>query len=1105
MVNQHSKRINLQQRFVHDWGIGQEWRRIEQHVEPCAGLPFHVRFLASPGQVRYWFSPDGIHWTGAFPLHAKDVRNLQFVGIGFGNGMEKPGSIRLKRIVQRELAALSALAPADVRQRAVAEVEADDISAWLVAIAAQKPADVELEVWRRACAIQTLAAGCGEGLGRQLLECLLSDAAEVGTFQERLAVLQEAALLTNTWTSEADDRERLALFLAQYRRLARDAAQTGEARPFSLVRRAAMSAPLATDNMNRLFDKELIRDEIIRLAYGQQWPDLDRFLRELWCFAGSREYMMQVAPLEPWARAMIARRVPNSGESDVAVIKSTWRDPLVEEWSKEAFNVCAELYTAIASEAWADACRMITSVDPRRVSGLAPSSGDERLLVSLPTVVDSLMRKYPRLRATMADRLSSIGQVRLRQACAVGDAQTVEAIALQFHGTPAAAEAHRWLGDRALSGGKFAFAIAHYEQAGNVTGEVPDTDLGARMRLAAALMGEEYGQPVTAPVHVGDTVMAVAEFEKMVADLRSSRAGNSLRAVGRGESSAAWEKPPDAAEFRFRETGRFDAVVGAEPRHDPRGIRDREIHPIDRQLSAVVADGALYVNSRFQVAAYDLNSGQRKWISQLVPGPRANPVDWPLIPMRPFVTAGRVYARQLAGKSPAIVCLDRSHGKNIWTYHDPQSGVVVSDPIAARGRLMAFVTRTAAAETDTLQLVVLDPGDGRVVETRPIVNLRDSWRKTSVCQVLPLGDQLVAVLGGAVLSLDHAGNVRWVRRQLQMPPDDDYLWIRQDHQVPLFHDSKVYVTCPGVRTIDCIDPQTGGLQFRRVMPFLERYLGVAAGKLIVQSRDAIEALDPATGETLWRHETRDPLPAYLCGPSVIYTRRYTSAPAKNLRAPELVWLEPETGRELAAIPVPQMSDDWPRFAALVPHGKRLWALFGRGDRRPRAVGELTPTGEATRQPSPQGCSDPWLVHLPPELHAGAARVLPGWTVLSGQGGARSGYLAEINGEKDVFGAISRVDCPVVLVRDIQIPSHGRPRLKGRLWVQHGRVLEIEVRFGGKLVSSLEKPEGQASQWMNLEVDLAAQKGRHAALSLHVRFLRGGEEANIFWKSLELMN
>jgi hypothetical protein len=151
-----------------------------------------------------------------------------------------------------------------------------------------------------------------------------------------------------------------------------------------------------------------------------------------------------------------------------------------------------------------------------------------------------------------------------------------------------------------------------------------------------------------------------------------------------------------------------------------------------------------------------------------------------------------------------------------------------------------------------------------------------------------------------------------------------------------------------VRTLESIDPETGELLWRRVLPNVERLLGIAEKRLIVQTRGAILAVEPKDGMVAWRHPTRDPLVAQLCGPQVVYSRRITWVPSKNLRVPELVWLDADTGREVASQPIPEMQDDWPRFAALIRTNGRLWGIFGRGDERSRLLAELTPAGPVRR-------------------------------------------------------------------------------------------------------------------------------------------------------------
>ena len=109
-----------------------------------------------------------------------------------------------------------------------------------------------------------------------------------------------------------------------------------------------------------------------------------------------------------------------------------------------------------------------------------------------------------------------------------------------------------------------------------------------------------------------------------------------------------------------------------------------------------------------------------------------------------------------------------------------------------------------------------------------------------------IGDALDAiqvaqrVLGGITLSVDWAGRLRWVRKHVAVPAEDDPRWVLQRYVPPLVQEGRMYVTQPGVRTVACLDPATGRLvdgdvqaQTRRVFENLEAVLD-ASGKTFDQ-------------------------------------------------------------------------------------------------------------------------------------------------------------------------------------------------------------------------------------------------------------------------------
>ena len=91
----------------------------------------------------------------------------------------------------------------------------------------------------------------------------------------------------------------------------------------------------------------------------------------------------------------------------------------------------------------------------------------------------------------MSEQFGASGRLRIRQAIADGNVAAVEAATMQFFGTEAAAEAHVWLGDRAVSTGAFAHALGQYRQAERTAGSDFAAQIAASEQLAAALLGQD--------------------------------------------------------------------------------------------------------------------------------------------------------------------------------------------------------------------------------------------------------------------------------------------------------------------------------------------------------------------------------------------------------------------------------------------------------------------------------------------------------------------------------------------------------------------------------------------------------------------------------------
>ena len=134
-----------------------------------------------------------------------------------------------------------------------------------------------------------------------------------------------------------------------------------------------------------------------------------------------------------------------------------------------------------------------------------PDGDDPRLLTSLALAADAEARSSPELLKTLASDFAAVGRLRLGQATGRGDAQAAEAVTAEFPQSQLAGEAHRWLGDRLLSAGRFSEAAGHYRKAVVALPAAERNAPAARYRLAGAMMGRELGRPVEAALQLGGT------------------------------------------------------------------------------------------------------------------------------------------------------------------------------------------------------------------------------------------------------------------------------------------------------------------------------------------------------------------------------------------------------------------------------------------------------------------------------------------------------------------------------------------------------------------------------------------------------------------------
>ena len=144
---------------------------------------------------------------------------------------------------------------------------------------------------------------------------------------------------------------------------------------------------------------------------------------------------------------------------------------------------------------------------------------------------------------------------------------------------------------------------------------------------------------------------------------------------------------------------------------------------------------------------------------------------------------------------------------------------------------------------------------------------------------------------------------------------------------PIIAGDVAFVSQVGVPSVSCIDVRTGRLIWQRVVPDVDRVLGLSSGQLLVQTTSSITALARESGKINWRHDQVRPLEAQLCDASgeLLVTQVDTTG---KLPRPRLVWLDVSTGQERGTASLGVGQKEPIAFGPLVTHEGRVWAFTG---------------------------------------------------------------------------------------------------------------------------------------------------------------------------------
>lgn len=923
---------------------------------PLFGSRRWFRVVCGAGVVRLWSSPDGRAWSFIAPGSLGVDGPCASVGLYILAGEEKR-SIRLHTLEVGRLDALERWADPAAEAFVPALRKAENLAAWRGLALEAQPAGMSWDSWWRACAVRTLMENPRRNVSQAVLDRLVvAELQSPGPLAERLGLLvQAAALLSGEDWGAVDQLEQWADTLAAAR------IRGGEPAVFSDISRALLGLPFWHGRRVPVFSEAWLRQELFATMSAGRWAEVRTLVRRVRYYGGGalREgEPLWGPPLEyllAWAEASVASQL---GRAELALPAGMprrpqrWVHPFIEPSQREAFNVLSEFRSALDSEAWAEACQLLAAVSDPQGLGLHPDRNDPQCFLSFPLVVEQAVRSQPALRQTMQEKFTAMGRLRLKQAAASSDAQAVLGVAHQFPGTEVAAEARRWLGDRELSAGRVVEALAHYRRAMPDAAPAERPGLLARMRLAAALMGLDLGQPPERGVQLGGTWFSAAQFETMVQNARASRA----RIAPPNSAKALVAFPPGQYEARP-----FATFETAAPR--PAWIGQRPVDWFGHQLAIALTRETMLVGTWASLASLRLSD--RQWLWNQSAGVREDRHQAVLVPMHPLVSGRRAFVRRLSNEGPELACVDLASGKPLWSVR-PES-YAASDPVLVGAQLLVLAASHEGAEKVSLWLGSVRPTSGRVCSRVWLADFRDGANPRLECQWVASHDLLIAVGGGVVLCCDSAGRVRWLRRQVWTPPPmKEYsvarAWFDHLPEPPLVAESKVFATQPGVWGLEAMELESGRLAWRAPLGNLVRMVGVSQGRLVVQTTGGVVALDAKTGSRLWDQATGPCFDVRLCGPqgpvvALMPPQRISRPPG----LPIVEWFDLAAGRSLGRCQLslpevpPGRVEVWLR--PLVLGDQRQWLLVGRPRTHPRRevlelvrVGDLAPSVSANLAP-----------------------------------------------------------------------------------------------------------------------------------------------------------
>ncbi|MBI5723927.1 MAG: PQQ-binding-like beta-propeller repeat protein [Planctomycetes bacterium] len=808
---------------------------------------FWVRFQVGLYTLAILVSHDGENWWRAWFSHMQDESTRDRLAVGLATkGADQKQKIKLGRVIIRKYDAVKKLydlslvdvvagLPGFKKAKDMPDVENDLISA--------KPAGVPDWKWRSACMAAMMLKPVSNSVRHQCLLELMGNSVRNHYSPDEVttAILQMPAWIA--W------RNPFASIANLYDDLAQRQGPDHYQRLFELW--MANIPKGAGDRESMITPPQLTREYLLQLWVKQDWDRLRMATLQLLFFddrwMGREERKRCLYSMCWWLNAMAWMKLPEQGVT-APTFAGSWNPPLQVSASRETLNAISEFETAVQAGAGEFDAAIRVLIRQPLGDDLVPG-GLEEQLYSLPeTAVRRIIDGSADFQQALKGRLAGLGLIMLNKARQEQDIASIRTVSVLFAGTQSGSDALEYLADRDLLIGNYASAASYYRQLQSDPGRSPGQSVTAKHRLAAAMMGEQAGKPVTVDVVLPGGKLSAQEFESVISALGAQQGQSLGNLVADRENAQA--PAPGPCEMDFKVIGQ-----AAPPTEI---IKNDYQSMVGWGYTAAWAPGGdrLFINTAGRLAAIGPQDAGELWVQQQSYKPPLQNSGYNDY-CRPLVAGDAIFTRLLREGQMTLVCANAGSGALKWQSRLDDG--VVCDPFVVSPWLYVLTRKNVVGELVDICLHRISPKTGESVQGTRVFRMRQGNWPLRIGQPTICGDLIVFRTVGAAVCCDMLGKPRWVRQLPFVPPDvydEQYQNLAPGPVVA--GEGAIYFIASGCPYVMALDLATGKLIWQHQNAAARRIIGLFGKKLVVATAEEIIALDIRSGQCDWRQE----LPVY---------------------------------------------------------------------------------------------------------------------------------------------------------------------------------------------------------------------------------------------------